>query len=83
MDSLVRILARRIDLPVANGTELKGSFNFALHWTLATAAPSKDASVDDVSIYTALQEQLGLRLRSAKAPMEVLVIDHIERPSEN
>ena len=83
MDSLVRILARQIDLPVANVTELKGNFNFTLHWTLATAASSKDASLDDVSIYTALREQLGLRLRSAKAPMEVLVIDRVERPSEN
>jgi bla regulator protein blaR1 len=46
-----------------------------------TAAPS--AILSGVSIFTALQEQLGLRLTSAKRPVEVLVIDHVERPSEN
>lgn len=83
MDTLVRILARETGLPVANATGLKGNFNFTLHWTLDTASPSTDAATDTISIFAALQEQLGLRLRSAKAPMEVLVIDHVERPSAN
>ena len=83
MDSLVRILARQVDLPVANGTGMKGNFNFTLHWTQDTAVPSKDVSIDDVSIFAALREQLGLRLRPTKTPMEILVIDHVERPSAN
>jgi uncharacterized protein (TIGR03435 family) len=83
MDSFCRILARTMDLPVVNNTQLKGLFNFTLHWTPDTATPSKHEAADDVSIFTALPEQLGLRLRSAKAPVEVLVIDHIEKPSEN
>jgi uncharacterized protein (TIGR03435 family) len=83
MDSFAQILARKMDLPVVNNTELKGLFNFTLHWTLDTAAPSKHEAEDDVSLFTALQEQLGLRLRSAKAPVSVLVIDHVEKPSAN
>ena len=83
MDSLVQILARQIDLPISNSTKLAGNFNFTLQWTPETAAPSKDAAFDEGSIYTALREQLGLRLRSAEAPMQVLVIDHAERPSPN
>ena len=46
-----------------------------------TAGPSADLS--GVSIFSALQQQLGLRLRLTKLPVEVLVIDHVERPSEN
>jgi uncharacterized protein (TIGR03435 family) len=83
MDSFAEILARKMDFPVVNNTELKGVFNFTLHWTPDSSARSSDEATDDVSIFTALPEQLGLRLRSAKAPVQVLVIDHVERPSEN
>jgi uncharacterized protein (TIGR03435 family) len=72
-----------MDLPVVNQTGLKGIFNFTLQWTLDSAPPSDRQTADNVSIFAALQEQLGLRLRSAKAPVEVLVIDHVERPTAN
>ena len=64
-----------MDLPVVNHTELKGVFNFKLNWD--------GGATEGPSIFTALQEQLGLRLRAAKAPVEILVIDHAEKPSEN
>jgi uncharacterized protein (TIGR03435 family) len=64
---------------VVNGTRLDGIFNFKLHWAPDKARPA----MEGVSIFTAVQEQLGLRLRSEKAPVEVLVIEHAERPTEN
>ena len=86
MDGLANVLARQMDLPVVNQTRLEGVFNFKLQWTRESAQPAKagDAAVEEApSIFTAIQEQLGLRLRAQKAAVEILVIDHAERPAEN
>jgi uncharacterized protein (TIGR03435 family) len=80
MDRFAQVLARQMDLPVANQTGLEGAFNFKLEWAPESARPEPNAGP---SIFTALQEQLGLRLRTQKAPVEVLVIDRAERPTEN
>jgi uncharacterized protein (TIGR03435 family) len=54
-------------------------FDFDLQWT-----PDYDSEVDSgPSWFTALEEQLGLKLMSSKAPEKVLVIDHMEKPSPN
>jgi uncharacterized protein (TIGR03435 family) len=82
MDLFAQVLARKLDLPVVNQTGLTDIFNFKLHWT-PDSVPVSQQTADDVSIFAALQQQLGLHLRSAKAPVEVLVIDHIERPTAN
>jgi uncharacterized protein (TIGR03435 family) len=82
MDLFTEVLARKMDLPVINQTGLKGIYDFKLHWTPENVAP-EDLGPDDVSIFTALREQLGLRLRSGKVPVEVLVIDRAEKPSAN
>jgi uncharacterized protein (TIGR03435 family) len=83
LDSFARILGRRVDLPVINHTGLEGIFNFKLHWSPENARPLDGGATEAASIFTAIQEQLGLRLRSQKAPVEFLVIDHAERPSAN
>jgi uncharacterized protein (TIGR03435 family) len=86
MDRLAEILSRQTDLPVINHTGLDGVFNVRLHWipenTKPTTAPDT-ISTEGPSIFTAVQEQLGLRLRAGKASVNVLVIDHAERPTEN
>ena len=82
MESFARSLARETDLPVVNKTGLQGTFNFKLHW-IRDSARRADPAIEGASLFTAIQEQLGLRLRSEKAGVEVLVIDRAERPSAN
>lgn len=78
MSRFAEVLSRQMDLPVVDRTGLEGAFNLKLEWTPANAKPDGGPSV-----FTALQEQLGLRLDSRKMPIEILVIDHAEKPSEN
>jgi len=69
-----------VDRTVLDKTGLIGKYDFTLRW--APLETSGDAS-QAPSIFTAMQEQLGLRLESGKGPIEILVIDHVEKPSEN
>jgi len=58
---------------------LEGFYEFSLEW--ASGPPSAAGAQDErPNIFTAFQEQLGLKLEAATAPVEVVVIDHIERP---
>ena len=69
---------------VVDKTGLKGLFDIQLQFTpdaLSAGPPPSDGC--GPSLFTAIQEQLGLKLESAKAPVEVLVIDNAEKPSEN
>jgi uncharacterized protein (TIGR03435 family) len=80
-----------LDKPTVDQTGLKDRYDFDLKWasddsqTYCPAAPerSRDDPSAPPSLYTAIQEQLGLKLVSTKAPVQVLVIDHVEKPSEN
>jgi uncharacterized protein (TIGR03435 family) len=76
-------LGFKFDRPVINRTGIVGRFDFHLEFAiddLLVAAPSGAAGP---SIFTAIQQQLGLRIEPTKGPSEVLVIDHVEKPSEN
>jgi uncharacterized protein (TIGR03435 family) len=66
---------------VVDRTGLKGEGDFALKWSSDAAEEQGGANV--ISIFTAIQEQLGLKLQPSKGPVDTLVIDHIEMPSEN
>jgi uncharacterized protein (TIGR03435 family) len=81
MDGFAERLARVTGLPVVNGTNLDGVFNMRLVWTPEGDNPNGPGSPP--SLFTAIQEQLGLRLQSQKAPVPVLVVDHAEKPSGN
>jgi len=88
LDDFVRLLQMQPDTQgrmLINQTELSGTYNFALKWSREQASGSDNGAApsDAPSFFTALQEQLGLRLVPTKAPTEVIVIDHIEHPTEN
>jgi uncharacterized protein (TIGR03435 family) len=71
--------------PVVDRTGLTGTFDIDLQWTSGTIGPAVGANPpapdDGPSIFTALQEQLGLKLESTRGPFEVTVIDSIRRPT--
>jgi uncharacterized protein (TIGR03435 family) len=84
LSQLVNLLSPRVQRPVQDETGLKGTFALDLQWRSEEARP--DASLPDslpTSIFTALQEQLGLKLKSTKGRIDLLVIDHVQHPAEN
>jgi uncharacterized protein (TIGR03435 family) len=86
MASLTRILTVVMDRLVVDKTGLTGEYDFDLRWTpddLQEGAGEIPQAVSGPSIFTALKEQLGLKAEPTKGPVDILVIDHIERPSEN
>jgi uncharacterized protein (TIGR03435 family) len=68
---------------IVDKTGLTGTFGVHVTWTFDAASSANPGTAAGPAIFTALQEQLGLKLESAKGPVEILVIDHIERPSAN
>jgi uncharacterized protein (TIGR03435 family) len=81
---LARELAQVLGRVVLNETGLSGRYDLSLRWSPDDAAASSPVSPDmPPSIFTAIQEQLGLKLESTKGPVPVLVIDKIEMPSPN
>jgi uncharacterized protein (TIGR03435 family) len=90
MDKLANLLSRMTGQPVLNETGLTGVFTFTVEWA-PDETQHPDGSPEAVtpaaggpSLFSALQEQLGLKLDGRKAPAEVLVVDRIDRtPTEN
>ncbi len=87
MSDLANTLSRVTNRVVTDGTGLAGSFDVDLQFNpdglAGLAPPSIDRSVpidDRPSVFTALQEQLGLKLESTRGPVDMIVIDHAERP---
>lgn len=83
---LAKVLCDAAGRSVQDQTGLKGAFDFKLEWAPdeLSAGPEGAAARTGASLFTAIQEQLGLKLEARKGPVEVLVIDRIERaPGEN
>ncbi len=98
IENLARLLSQQLGRTVLDETGLTGNYDFTLQWTpddragpMSAATQGGGSRSDDApppdssgpSIFTAIQEQLGLKLESRKIPVEMLVIDHVEPPSEN
>ena len=64
--------------PVLNETGLAGNFDFIFEYAADETQPDSPPS-----IYTAIQEQLGLKLEAGRGPVNVLVVDSVQKPSEN
>jgi uncharacterized protein (TIGR03435 family) len=87
MARLAEFLSRQMERPVVDMTGLTGVYDLTLEWSPDDGMKG-DKPAGDVppgpDLLTALQQQLGLTLRSQKAPLEMIVVDHVERvPSEN
>ena len=78
LDMFASYVGNRLGRIVVDRTGLSGAYDFTLEWA---PDPASDSAAP--SLTTALREQLGLRLESQKVPMQVLVIDRLDRPTEN
>jgi uncharacterized protein (TIGR03435 family) len=93
MSEFAEALGKILGRPVVDATHLSGGYDFKLVWSpmddaavaQAKGFGMKDADIDNLSsIFTAVREQLGLRLQSAKVPSRVIVVDNINRqPTAN
>jgi uncharacterized protein (TIGR03435 family) len=89
LGNLSRTLAGEPEIsgrPVVDKTGLTGQYDFTLHWTSVDPGPGAapiDPGEEGPSLFTALEEQLGLKLTSEKEQIEVIVVDSTEKPSEN
>ena len=81
MDKLADVLSRILLSPVANQTGIQGVYDVTLEWVPEDSRP--DDTTSGPSIFTSLQEQLGLRLEAVKTAQDVIVIDRAEKPTEN
>jgi uncharacterized protein (TIGR03435 family) len=84
MEDITQMLSVQFGRPVSDKTGLKGKYDFVLHYLDARIT---DRNADDLNptptLDQAIQDQLGLKLESTKGLGKFLIIDHIEKPSEN
>ena len=81
LTQLATLISPVVGRPVKDQTGLDGTFDLDLRFTPEGRREGNDPV--ELSIFTAVREQLGLKLDPAKSAVDFLVIDHVERPSEN
>jgi uncharacterized protein (TIGR03435 family) len=80
MATFVQVLSDQVDRVVLDRTGLAGFYEFTLSWTPDEAQLAEEPGP---SLFSAVQEQLGLKLEPARGPVEILVVDHAEKPDAN
>ena len=83
IDAMPMFLSQLVGSTVLDNTGLTGHYDFTLHWVPEMPSETAPAGDSGPSIFTALREQLGLKLEYRKAPVDVLVIDRLEKLSPN
>jgi len=86
MQGLTQLLIGDLPSGVTDKTGLSGKYDFTLQWSQESLSARPTTAADDnryPSLFTAVKEQLGLELKPVKGTIDTLVIDHIEKPSEN
>ena len=85
MTRVTKFLANLLSQPVVDETGVKDSFTFVLQYVNPRSQRPEKGDGDEFlpTIFTALTEQLGLKLETRKVPVDILVVDRVERPSEN
>jgi uncharacterized protein (TIGR03435 family) len=76
-------LTFQVERNVIDKTGLTGRYDINLKWTPAEQEGKTENSADAPDLFTALQEQLGLKLEPSKGPVDTLVVDHVEMPTAN
>ena len=79
----VNMLVNEIGHPVIDKTGFQGLYDIRMKWAPDTPTPTGTAPPTEPYIFTAIAEQLGLRLVSTKGPVDVIVIDSAEKPTAN
>jgi uncharacterized protein (TIGR03435 family) len=87
ISGLINMVSGQAARPIIDKTNLTGKYDFVLKFapvqTVTLAGGDSAVERSGPSLFTALEEQLGLKLESSKGPVEVLVIDSVQKPSEN
>ena len=86
LNTLAAVLSQQSGRPVVDKTGISGEFAFTFLWSDPAASTPEELKVSAVagrSLFTALQEELGLRLEPQRGPVEMIVVEHLEKPSAN
>jgi len=82
MAQFADLLASQTDSPVIDKTGISGTFEISLHWAADYSAVAQSDTSPEPSIYTAVQEQLGIKLEQVSAPLNYLFVEHVHKPSQ-
>jgi uncharacterized protein (TIGR03435 family) len=86
LSALIEVLSHELHRTIIDKTGLTGEYDFKLKYTPDEGPPpmlNGQPDTSEPSIFTALEEQLGLKLNPAKGPVDTLIVDHVEQPTEN